>query len=348
MPRPTLSVLDQSPVRAGGTFADALAESVELARAAERLGFQRYWVAEHHGTEGFAGSAPEILVAHIASATRRIRVGSGGVMLSHYSPFKVAETFRLLEVMFPGRIDVGIGRAPGSDGLTAAALAYGNPLGPEYFPTKVVDLAAFLEGSEPATRALEGLTVTPRPDDAPELWLLGSSGESAGLAARLGLPFSFAHFINPFAGSEISRGYRRAFEPRVSGDRPRVSVGVFVICADTEEQARRLEKSRDLWRLRADRGRLEPFPSVNEALAWPYTPEELARIEANRPRQVVGTPEQVEARLLEIADEHQADELVVLTITHAFADRLRSYELLARAFALDAPRLDTPELDTTR
>ncbi len=331
-----LSVLDQSPVRAGGTFADAVRESVALAKAAERLGYRRYWVAEHHGAEGFAGSAPEILVGRIASETTRIRVGSGGVMLSHYSPLKVAETFRLLEVMYPGRIDLGIGRAPGSDRLTAAALAYGNRLGLEAFPTKVVDLMAFLGGEPPATEVLAQVCVTPRPEHPPPVWMLGSSGESAALAAKLGLAFSFAHFINPFAGGEPTRAWRRAFTPRRPGDTPRASVAVFVLCADTEAEALRLQRSRDLWRLRADQGRLGPFPSVAEAEAYRYSPAEQAHVEANRVRSVVGDPPQVRAQLEAIAGEHQADEIVVLTITHDFAARVRSYELLADAFELAA------------
>ena len=331
-----LSVLDQSPVRAGGSFADAVDESVALARVADRLGYRRYWLAEHHGAEGFAGSAPEILVGRIAGATSRIRVGSGGVMLSHYSPLKVAETFCLLEVMYPGRIDLGIGRAPGSDRLTAAALAYGNRLGLESFPTKVVDLMAFLSGQAPATEVLARVNVTPRPEHAPELWMLGSSGESAALAAHLGLAFSFAHFINPFMGGEASRAYRRQFTARADGAAPRASVAAFVLCADTEAEAMRLQSCRDLWRLRADLGRLEPYPSVAEAEAYHYSAAERAHVQENRVRTVAGAPEQVKARLDAIAAEHEADEIVVLTITHDFAARVRSYELLAEAYGLAA------------
>jgi len=331
-----LSVLDQSPVRAGGSFADAVHESVALARAAERLGYRRYWLAEHHGAEGFAGSAPEILVGRIAAATSRIRVGSGGVMLSHYSPLKVAETFRLLEVMYPGRIDLGIGRAPGSDRLTAAALAYGNRLGLESFPTKVVDLMAFLSGERPATEVLAQVNVTPRTEHQPELWMLGSSGETASLAAHLGLAFSFAHFINPYLGGEASRAYRRAFTPRTEGAVARSSVAAFVLCADTEAEAMRLQRCRDLWRLRADQGRLDPYPSVEEAEAYAYSEAERAHVEANRVRTVSGSPEQVKARLDALAAEHEADEIVVLTITHDFAARLRSYELLAEVYGLEA------------
>ena len=192
-----IGVLDQSPVRSGGTEQDAVAETVELAQACERWGYHRYWLAEHHGTDGFAGSAPEIMIPLVASATSRIRVGSGGVMLSHYSPLKVAETFRLLEVMFPGRIDLGIGRAPGSDQLTAAALAYGSQIGLEYFPTKIADMIAFLTDQTPPTEVFARVRATPRAPSVPDVWLLGSSNGSATYAAQFGLPLSFAHFIAP-------------------------------------------------------------------------------------------------------------------------------------------------------
>ena len=200
-----LSALDQSPVRSGGTPSDAVQETVRLAQAVERLGYRRYWLAEHHGTDGFAGSAPEILVARVAAATRDIRVGSGGVMLSHYSPLKVAETFRLLELLYPGRIDLGIGRAPGSDTRTARALAYGSQVGIEYFPARIADLVAFLEDSTPATEAFSGVRATPKAPSIPEVWLLGSSAQSAMYAAQFGIAFSFAHFITPQGGTRCSR-----------------------------------------------------------------------------------------------------------------------------------------------
>ena len=330
----TLSVLDQSPVRSGGTPADALNETVRLAQATERLGYRRYWLAEHHGSEDFAGSAPEIMITRVAAATSKIRVGSGGVMLSHYSPYKVAETFRLLETLYPGRVDLGIGRAPGADHLTSVALAYGSPIGIEYFPTKIADLTAFLTGGKPVTEALAPVHVNPRADTVPEIWLLGSSDESARYAAHFGLSFSFAQFISPLGGEAVLDAYRRNFRPSPLLAAPRASIGVFVICADTEEEARRLGRSRDLWRLRIDRGERKPYPSVEEAEAYPYTPDELTHIERNRRRSFFGTPEQLKAQLTELAGQFGVDELVILTITHDPAARLRSYELLAEAFAL--------------
>ncbi|MBM3511295.1 MAG: LLM class flavin-dependent oxidoreductase [Alphaproteobacteria bacterium] len=333
-PALTIGVLDQSPVRSGGTPAEAIAETVRLAQACERLGYRRYWLAEHHGTDGFAGSAPEILIPHVAHATATIRVGSGGVMLSHYSPFKVAEVFRLLETMFPGRIDLGIGRAPGSDQLTAAALAYGNQLGLEYFPTKIADLVAFLSDTPPPTRALARVRATPKAPGMPEIWVLGSSGDSASYAALFGLPYAYAHFIAGGGGEEAVGRYRAAFSPSDRLATPRTSLAVFALCADTEAEAERLARSRDLWRLRLERGELGPYPSVEEAEAYPYSDVELAAIARTRARTILGTPAQVKARLEAMAAAHGADELVIVTITHDFAARLRSYELIAQAFGL--------------
>jgi luciferase family oxidoreductase group 1 len=330
-----IGVLDQSPVRSGGTEQDAVAETIQLAQACEEWGYHRYWLAEHHGTDGFAGSAPEIMIPRVADATSRIRVGSGGVMLSHYSPLKVAETFRLLEVMFPGRIDLGIGRAPGSDQLTAAALAYGSQIGIEYFPTKIADMIAFLTDQIPPTEVFARVRATPRSSTAPDVWLLGSSGGSATYAAQFGLPLSFAHFIAPGGGADVIRAYRAAFKPSELYPEPRVNLCVFVICAERKEEALRLAKSRDLWRIRLEQGELGPYPSIEEAEAYEYSEAEQAGIERTRGRTVIGTPDQVRPALETLIETHGADELIVLTITHNFAARLRSYELIAEAFGLD-------------
>jgi luciferase family oxidoreductase group 1 len=333
-----LGVLDQSPIRTGGTPAQAVAETLELARAADRLGFSRYWVAEHHSSGGLAGTAPEILVARIAAETQTIRVGSGGVMLSHYAPLKVAETFRMLETLSPGRIDLGIGRAPGSDHRTASALQHGpGALGIEHFPTQIADLLGFLADALPAGHPFTGIHAMPTGTGAPELWLLGSSDQSAAYAAHFGCAFSFAHFINDENGPEIMAAYRRHFRPSPRLAAPHGSIGVFVLCAESEEEAKRLASSRDLWRLRLDQGILGPIPTIEEALAHPYSERDLARIAYNRRRQVVGTPEQVTARLTELAALYGVDELIVVSICFDFAARMKSYELLAKAFAL-APR----------
>jgi luciferase family oxidoreductase group 1 len=331
----TLSVLDQSPIRAGGTPAQAIRESVELARAAERLGYRRYWVAEHHASEGLAGTAPEVLVARIAAATSSMRVGSGGVMLSHYSPLKVAETFRVLEALYPGRIDLGIGRAPGSDYLTMRALQHGpGALGVEYFPSQVNDLLGYLHGGLPADHPFARVSAQPRGETDPEVWLLGSSDQSALLAAYLGCAFSFAHFITDEGGTAVMRQYRELFRPSPWLAAAAGSIGVFVLCAETDAAAERLARSRDLWRLRLDQGDLGPIPSVEEAEAYAYSEAERRRIALNRRRMVVGSPERAKAALLALADAYDVDELVVVSICHDFEARLRSYELIAQAFGL--------------
>ena len=202
-----------------------------LARRCDELGYHRYWVAEHHASDTLASSSPEILVTRLAAETERIRVGSGGVMLSHYSPFKVAENFRLLEVLYPGRIDLGVGRAPGSDGLTAAALAYGNPLGIEYYPAKVKDLIAFVSGGIPITEAFHDLKATPKTATTPEVWMLGSSYDSAAYAARFGLPYSHAHFIAPQLATEALQQYRERFVPEHL-TKAYASIGVFAIAVE--------------------------------------------------------------------------------------------------------------------
>ena len=330
-----LSVLDQSPIRPGCTPADALRETLELAALCDRLGYHRYWLAEHHSTGGLAGSAPEIMIGQVAARTRHLRVGSGGVMLSHYSSLKVAEQFRILESLYPGRIDCGIGRAPGSDGLTASALAHGpGALGIEHFPAQIRDLQAWLRGEMPEEHPFRQIRAMPSGDTAPEFWLLGSSDQSAAYAAYFGCAFSFAHFINAQGGPLVMEAYRRHFEPSPELAEPKGSVGIFVICADTEEEALDLRWSRDLWMLRLYTGRTGPVPSVEEAKAYPYTDRERAIVEHNRPRTIAGTPEQVRARIDELEADYKVDEFVVVTICDRFEARLRSYELLAEIFAL--------------
>jgi luciferase family oxidoreductase group 1 len=332
-----LSVLDQSPIREGGSAAQAIIESLELAKLADRLGYLRYWLAEHHNADGLAGSAPEVLIARIAGLTERIRVGAGGVMLSHYSAYKVAEIFRVLEALFPGRIDLGLGRAPGSDQRTALALAHpGGPIGAEHYANQVADLIAYIHDQLGDDHPFAGVKAQPLGPTAPELWLLGSSDQSAALAAHLGCAFSFAHFISDRMGPEIMEAYRQAYQPSARTPAPRGSIGVFVICADSAAEAERLALSRDLWRLRLERGYLGPFPSVEEALAHSYDEHDQAIIRGNRRRQVVGAPEQCRDRLIELAARYGVDEVVVVTITYDFKSRLRSYELLAEIFGLNA------------
>ncbi|HJY80331.1 MAG TPA: LLM class flavin-dependent oxidoreductase [Candidatus Binatia bacterium] len=328
----TLSVVDQSPVRQDGTAADALRETIALAVATEKLGYKRFWVAEHHNLPGFAGTTPEIMIGQIAARTSTLRVGSGGVMLSHYSALKVAETFRVLESLYPGRIDLGIGRAPGSDPRTAAALAYpGGVRDISYFPEQVDDVIAYLADTLDPAHPFAGVHAGPTAETMPELWLLGSGVDSAHLAAERGLPFSYAHFfgIGVEYGPAIVESYRRHFRPSVYLFEPRVNIAVQVLCAETEEEAKRLASSRNLVRLRILTGRRGGVPPVTEALAYPYTPQELAYLAHFSRTTVDGDPQQVKQKLETIAELYQTLDLSLVTICYDFAARVRSYELIA-------------------
>jgi luciferase family oxidoreductase group 1 len=338
----TLSVLDQTPVREGGTAAEALRESVRLAQVAERLGYARYWVAEHHNTGAFAGTSPEILVGQIAAATRTIRVGSGGVMLSHYSALKVAEQFRILDAFHPGRIDLGVGRAPGSDQRTAEALSDPRPQADvAEFPRQVVDLLGYLDSAlDPShpfadVRAQPGAAAEP----GPQVWLLGSTDYSARLAAAVGLPFAFADFFGYTGaiGPRVAEIYRREFRPTRFGSEPRVNVTLQVVCAPTEQEARFLASSRQMMRaahaLGLRRGLLPPDEASVAAL-----PEHVRRyVEESGGGAVDGDPQQVRDRILQQADAYRTTDVGIVTNCYAFEHRARSYALVAEAFGL-APR----------
>ena len=335
-----LSVVDQSPVRAGATAGDALRETIELAAAVEEMGYERYWLAEHHSLPNFAGTSPEVLIGHVAARTKRIRVGSGGVMLSHYSAFKVAENFRMLEALHPGRIDLGIGRAPGSDQITAAALSFPNhPREIRHFPRQVVDLLGYLHGEMEDGHIFSQIQAGPGEPQAPEVWLLGSRYESAYMAAQLGLPFAYAHFfgIAVEEGPAIAANYRENFRPSQFLSEPKVNVGVHVICAETEEEAQRLAGPRNLARLQNITGRAKGIPTVEEALEYQYRPDELAFVQQYALVCVDGDPQQVKQGLDDLADLYQTPDLSIVTIAHDFADRVRSYELVAEACGIRPP-----------
>jgi luciferase family oxidoreductase group 1 len=332
-----LSVLDQSPISAGRSHGDALQESLELARRADALGFHRYWFAEHHNSNGLACSAPEIMIARVAAETQRIRVGSGGVMLPHYASYKVAEQFALLETLYPGRIDLGIGRAPGSDQLTAAALApEGGARSIDHFPRQVQEVALYLKDQMPADHPFARVHAVPTPDHIPQMWMLGSSDYSATVSAVLGLPFCFAHFIAGPIGAQVMQAFRGNYRPSADYPEPTASVAAHVICAPSMAAADQLARGRDVWRLRIDRGVFAPFPSPEEADAilaeageW-----EQGRIAQARSQQIIGDPDHCRRGIEALAKEYGVDEIVIVTITHDFAARCRSYELLADAFAL--------------
>jgi luciferase family oxidoreductase group 1 len=335
-----LGVVDQSPVRTGGTAADAVRETLELARAAERLGYSRYWLAEHHSTNSFAGSSPAVLIPAVAAATREMRVGSGGVMLSHYSPLQVAENFRMLETLFPGRIDLGVGRAPGGDARTTLALQYGRGgVGVENFPTQVEDLIGWTTDGFEDGHPWRRVRAMPRAPTAPELWMLGSGGSSAAYAAQTGCGYSFAQFISGQDGAALVRQYLDRVQPTPRRSSPAASVGLGVICAPTQDEAQRLSASLELWHRRIMRGQDRGIPAPDEALrelgpAW--SPPRLGEDGA---RMIAGDPDQVRDELRRVAAHYGVDELMIVTVTHDRDARLRSYQLIAEAMGL--PPRDT-------
>lgn len=332
-----VSVLDQSPISEGATNAEALANTLDLARAADRLGYHRYWVAEHHGG-AMAGASPEALIGPIALSSTRMRVGSGGVMLPHYSPLKVAETFNLLDGLAPGRIDLGLGRAPGTDPMRAFALLRDRRQGPpDDFPEQLAELLAHLGRRPfPAEHPFRHLAVRGEgrpvpPGEGPVPWLLGSSAQSAIWAAELGLPYAYADFISP-DGEDVARLYRDRFTPSAQLAAPYVLLATWAVAAETEQEALALTSSGRMMFKLLRRGRPILIPPVDRAMAF------LEHEGDTRPprRMVCGTPEQVRARLEERVQRYVADELMLVTITHEHAPRVRSYELLAEAFGLDA------------
>jgi luciferase family oxidoreductase group 1 len=329
-----LSVLDQSPVPDGSTAADALRSTLALARATEALGYRRFWVAEHHGTRSLAATAPEVLVGAVAGATSTIRVGSGGVLLSHYSPLKVAETFRTLSALHPGRIDLGVGRTPGADPVTEAALQYlpGVP-GDERYVDKVVDLVGFLHDRLDPGHPFERVRAMPDGVVIPQVWMLGSSSHSGAVASYLGQRFAFAHFITPAFGPQVVAAYRKGFQPSESLSAPEVVVAVSVMCAGTDEEAQRLARSNEVWRLRPEGTERGPLLSPEDAAARTLSDLEEAKVIQSRATTVVGGPDRVRAELTALAAAFEVDELLVVTVCHDPVARLRSYELLAEAFA---------------
>ena len=330
-----VSVLDVAPVPSGSTPGDALRASVHLAKLAEDLGYARFWVAEHHNMPGIASSAPAVLLAHVASATERIRVGSGGVMLPNHAPLVVAEQFGMLDALHPGRIDLGIGRAPGTDQVTAYALRRSvEALSANDFPQHLLELMGFFSGDFPDDHPFRNLRATPGRGQKPDIWLLGSSDFSARLAGALGLPFSFAHHFSAPATLPAVAAYRREFRPSARLTEPHLMLAVNVICAETDAEANRLAASQELAFLLIRTGRPAPLPSPEEAAAYPYTAADLAQIQARRVDQFVGTPGSVRARLEKLLAETGADELMVSTMVHDPEARRRSHELLAKELGM--------------
>jgi luciferase family oxidoreductase group 1 len=332
-----LSVLDLSPVASGSSGAAALNNSLDLARLADRLGYTRYWVAEHHNLPSIASSAPEIMIGQVARVTERIRVGSGGVMLPNHAPLMVAERFRVLEALFPSRIDLGLGRAPGTDPVTSYALRRRQGLNEnedDDFLQRFQELLLFDQQGFPADHPFRNIRVMPQEVALPPIFLLGSSGYSAQLAAMVGAGFSFAHHFSDFDPVAPMRFYRDNFRPSAMRERPYAILGVAAVCADTDAEADRLATTIDLNFVRRARGEYLPLASPDEAIAYPYTPAERERVRINRRRLFVGSPTTVQASLEPLLAETAADEVMITTMVHDHAARKRSYELLAEAFGL--------------
>ncbi|RSN18679.1 alkanal monooxygenase [Streptomyces sp. WAC 05977] len=319
-----LSVLDLSPVVAGGGVADSLRNTLDLARRTEALGYHRYWLAEHHNMPGIASSATAVMIGQVAAATERIRVGSGGVMLPNHAPLVVAEQFGTLEAFHPGRIDLGIGRAPGTDQRTALALRGPGGLTAENFPQQFAELLAYFEHSD--QRAVNAVTAE---GNKPPVWLLGSSGFSARMAGELGLPFSFAHHFSAENTLPAVALYRDSFKPSDVLDEPYVMLGVSVVAAENDERAQYLAAPSGLTFLSLRKGRPIPLPTPEEAAAYPYTDIERVFIEDRAASSIIGSPETVHKGLETLLADTGANELMITTMVHDQADRVRSYELVS-------------------
>ena len=324
-----LSVLDQSPVRYGVNAREALAETTQLAIETEKLGYHRFWVSEHHNTTALAGSTPEILIAHLANHTSKMRIGSGGIMLPNHSALKVAESFRLLECLHPGRIDLGMGRAPGTDRITASILNPSNTFSERDFVVQLSDLLNFFHDIPSDDPMKAKVRAIPIAETVPQQWLLSSSGQSAVFAAHFGMGFSFAHFINPQGGAEAANYYRDQFKPSVDLEMPAVNVALFIFCSESEEKVKQEEKLMGHRFLQLEKGKGIGSFTYNDIKYVKYNEAEMQRIKVNKARMIYGTPDVLKIKLQEIATSYGVDEIMAVTITESFEDRLESYQLLS-------------------
>ncbi|GGC03040.1 hypothetical protein GCM10011352_31590 [Marinobacterium zhoushanense] len=339
-----IGVVDQSPVYDGRPAEEALRRSVQLAQQCEALGYSRYWVAEHHNTPSYASPAPEILIAAIASQTQEIRVGSGGVMLSHYSPLKVAEAFSSLQALFPDRIDLGVGRAPGGSSLSTHALAYpAPPAGSDLYAERLADLLALVCNDLPDEHQYRGLRAMPGTQTPPTPWVLGSGSGSTSLAASLGTGFVLALFIGTdYRSPDILRAYRRAYRPRGFAEQPSAMLATAVICADSLEEAKFIASTHTYWKVQAYlHGNREGLRSPEEvqSLYRHLSPSDQAYFDETLSTMILGTPEQCREQLEQLSDQYEVDEILAINVTYRFADRLKCYEKLAQAMEL-TPKQD--------
>ncbi len=324
------SVLDQTQMRIGKDARAVFEESIELAVYAESLGYTRYWFSEHHNTSTLAGGSPEIMIARIGAETSTLRLGSGGIMLPNHSALRIAEHFKVLEALYPGRIDLGIGRAPGGDKRTAQLLNPSNDFDPKFYVQQINDLKFYFDVKE--QKQPQSVKAIPVIDTAPDIWMLTSSGDSAYLAAHFGLPLSFAQFINPYGAAEALELYRQNFIPSPSLPAPLTMVSFFAFCSDDETEAQAIGAMIDYRLLSFEKGRYEEFATVENALNYSYSEHDLYRIQQNRKRMIVGTPDQVKKQIQEVIDTTQTEEIMLATFTETKQQRFDSYKLFADVF----------------
>ncbi|MDQ0229604.1 LLM class flavin-dependent oxidoreductase [Metabacillus malikii] len=323
-----LSVLDQSVIRMGETASDAFNKTEQLAKLTDDLGYTRFWVAEHHNTNGLAGTSPEILISHLATMTDRIRIGSGGVLLPQYSPFKIAENFNVLQTLYPDRIDLGIGRSPGGPPTTRLALTDGIRKSLNEFPRQVSELQSYLTNQHTENDVI----AYPLTKQLPEMWMLGVSQRGARLAAEKGTAFTFGHFLVPTSGQVAIEQYKRDFKPSPFLAEPKVNVCVFIVCAPTREKAEEIALTQDLWLLAVEKGENTKIPSIEQAKSNRLTEKDKEKIKQNRKRMMIGTPEDVKEQLLLLSEKYQVEEFMVINNVYSFEDKLYTYNVLADMF----------------
>jgi luciferase family oxidoreductase group 1 len=328
-----LGILDQSIVHHGKSAKDAVEETINTVKLAEQMGYNRFWVSEHHNSRFIAGSAPEVLMVKLAAETQKIRIGSGGIMLPNHSALKVAENFRMLETLFPGRIDLGIGRAPGGDRITASLLNPSNTFSEESYLKQLEHLQHFF--SDSAATPYGPMLAVPQAQTIPEQWILSSSGGSSVIAAKFGMSLAVARFINGFAAPDIVENYRRNFKPSAQLGKPRALLAISVLCADTEEKAREMRKYIDYVLIQFEQGKFDGFGNAGTIKNYKFSPSELERIRNNSGRVISGTKEQVKEQLLKLANDFDVDEIVVSAMASDGLARKHSFELLAEAFELN-------------
>jgi luciferase family oxidoreductase group 1 len=324
-----LSILDQAPISSNQTPNEALNASMRLAQAGEALGYTRYWIAEHHDLPGLACSAPEVMISYIGANTKRIRIGSGAVLLPHYKPYKVAEVFNMLATLYPNRIDIGLGRAPGGSAEATNALSDNFLQQVWKMPNKVEDLLHFINNDFPDDHEYSKVTASPIPQDTPMPWILGTSKKSALLAAENGVPYAFGQFMSEQDGAAIIQQYLDAFQPKKNGQFPQVLVTVSVICAETAEKADEIALSSLIWALQKEKGEGQSVPSIQEAKKYELNEKEKEKLAKMKQHMIIGNPKEVSKKLIQLQAKYKADEIMIVTITHSPNDRTESYKLIA-------------------